>query len=53
MLEADKLFNLVQEMKLLFECCLLKELSLSQEQMDKIMLHNREVRNYAKGNPLK
>ena len=52
-LEADKLFNLVQEMKLLFECCLLKELHFSPDQIDKIMAHNRQVRNYAKDNPLK
>ena len=51
-LETDKLFNLIQEMKLLFECSLLKELSFSQKRMDKIMAHNREVRNYAKDNPL-
>ena len=52
-LEADELFNLIQEMKLLFECCLLKELPFSQEQIDKIMLHDRTVRNYARDNPLK
>ena len=52
-LEADKLFNLIQEMKLLFECCLLKELHFSPDQIDKIMAHNRQVRNYAKDNPLK
>ena len=51
-LETDKLFNLIQEMKLLFECSLLKELHFSPDQIDKIMTHNREVRNYAKDNPL-
>ena len=51
-LEADKLFNLIQEMKLLFEGCLLKELHFSPDQIDKIMTHNRHVRNYAKDNPL-
>ena len=51
-LETDKLFNLIQEMKLLFECSLLKELHFSSDQIDKIMTHNREVRNYAKDNPL-
>ena len=52
-LEADKLFNLIQELKLLFECCLIKELHFSPDQIDKIMAHNRQVRNYAKDNPLK
>ena len=52
-LEFKELFNLVQEMKLLFECCLLKELSFSQEQIDKMMAHNRKIRNYTRDNPLK
>ena len=51
-LEFKKLFNLVQEIKLLFECCLLKELSFSQEQINKMMAHNKEIKNYARDNPL-
>ena len=49
--KSDTLHHLVEEMKLLMECCLLRELCFSQEQIEGMMKHNRKVRNYARDHP--
>lgn len=50
--DPNKLFYLVQEMKLLMEGCLLKELPFSPDQLNMMMVKNRKIKNYARDHPL-
>ena len=45
-----ELFYLVQQMKILMEGVLIRELSFSDDFILKIMEKNRKIRNYAKEN---